>query len=209
MDHIDKMESKKRDFFEDKIKPLLIYAGTLGAIIMTIAYIVLIIVLIFGFKAGAELKQVLTFAIINAIVGLLVMFFLKIQGRDLAKNRADNKQIVNLYYSTETKDKPIRSMKYFWIKSTVLDVIFKGLTVIATTTLMIRIIISGNNDLALLGLAFVNILMFICFGFLALVKAYDFFNEFQIPYIKKQLKEQGIELNKTEKDDIISKGEIK
>jgi hypothetical protein len=31
--------------------------------------------------------------------------------------------------------------------------------------------------------------MFICFGFLSLVKAYDFFNNNHIPFILKQLKE--------------------
>ena len=42
-------------------------------------------------------------------------------------------------------------------------------------------------DYNLLFLAVVNLLMFICFGFISLVNAYDFYNNKHVPYMKEQL----------------------
>ena len=46
---------KQSNFFEEKVLPILHYVGLIGAIIMSIAYIILIVVLIFGFKAEKTL----------------------------------------------------------------------------------------------------------------------------------------------------------
>lgn len=195
--------NSKKNYFEKKIRPLLIYVGTFGAILMTVAYIIAVFVLIFGFKANLSLKQAISFAIANAVVGMLIMFFLKIQGKDFAKTLTENKPIVEAYYGNKTKDKKILSMKYYWIKSTIIDFTTKVLTIVATTTVVIKIAYEGNGDLALLGIAAVNILTFICFGLLSLVRAYDFYNEFHVPYMKEQLKLQGFDLKNLEKNDII------
>lgn len=36
-------------------------------------------------------------------------------------------------------------------------------------------------------MAIVNLLMFVCFGFISLVGAYDFYNNNHVPYMKEQL----------------------
>ena len=50
-------EDRKLTLFEEKILPILSYVGAIGAGIMSIAYIILVVVLINGFKA----EQVLHF----------------------------------------------------------------------------------------------------------------------------------------------------
>lgn len=200
---LDKITKTKKSTFESKIKPMLMYVGTIGSILMVIAYIIAVIVLVFGFKATLSMKQLLAFAIANAAVGMLVMFCLKIQGIDFAKNLPENILISKTYYGSETKDKPYRNMKYFWITSTSSDFVTKAISVIVSTCLLVKIVIAGNEDFALLGLAAVNIIMFICFGFISLVKAYDFYNEYQVPYMKNELKKAGIELKIEPKNDII------
>ena len=65
---------------------------------------------------------------------------------------------------------------------------FPELTLGATTIGLIYIVIQGSNDYNMLLLAIVNLLMFICFGFLSLVNAYDFFNQKHVPYMVEQLK---------------------
>jgi hypothetical protein len=57
------------------------------------------------------------------------------------------------------------------------------------------LVIQGSNDYNLLFLAVVNLLMFVCFGFISLVNAYDFYNNKHVPYMKEQL---GITDEKTE-----------
>jgi len=182
---------KRPNRFEEKIKPVLGYVGLIGAIIMAIAYIVIVLVLIRGFKAEA-LLQTTVFACVNAGVGFIIMQFLKIQGSSFAKMLPENKEIIEQYYKTKTKDKKLHSMTYFWVTTTVKDVIIKCLTLGATTIGLVYIVIVGSNDYNLLLLAVVNLLMFICFGFLSLVNAYDFFNQRHVPYMIDQLEKAKI-----------------
>ena len=174
--------------FENKIKPMLTYVGTVGAILTVIAYIILVVVLIFGFKAQS-ITQTIVFAIANGVAGVVIMQFLKIQGISFAKSIEANKDILTEYYNTQTKDKKSKSIKYFWITSVIKDVVLKAISIIVLTTCVIYIVIEGSQNYILLAMALVNILMFLCFGLLSLTSAYDFFNNEHIPYIKERLRE--------------------
>lgn len=174
--------------FENKIKPMLTYVGTVGAVLTVIAYIILVVVLIFGFKAQS-ITQTIVFAIANGVAGVVIMQFLKIQGISFAKSIEANKDILTEYYNTQTKDKKSKSIKYYWITSVIKDVAVKAISIIVLTTCVIYIVIEGSQNYLLLAMALVNILMFLCFGLLSLTSAYDFFNNEHIPYIKERLKE--------------------
>lgn len=176
-----------RNFFESKIKPILTYVGTIGAVLTGIAYMALVWILIFGFSAH-NVVQTLLFAVVNGAIGFIIMQMLKVQGTDFAKTLPDNKVILDEYYSSKTKDQKLRSIKYYWITSVIKDVVFKAFTIALTTAGMIYIIIEGSNDYVLLLLAFVNLMMFFCFGLLSLSSAYDFFNTRHMAYIKEQLR---------------------
>lgn len=180
------METNK-NFFESKIKPILTYIGTIGAGLMSVAYVILVCIMIFGFSAHNAV-QTIVFAIINGIVGIIIMVFLKVQGQDFAKQLPENVPILEEYYNTKTKDKKFHSMKYFWIKTTITDILSKGLSIVISTAGIIYIVIAGSDDYVLLLLAAVNLIMFACFGLLALSKAYDFFNNQHMVYIKEQLR---------------------
>ena len=182
-------EEKKITFLEAKILPILNYVGAIGALIMCVAYVIVIFILINGFKAEKVL-QTTVFAIVSAAVGLVIMQFLKYQGISFAEMDPENKKVIDEYYK-KTKDKKNHSLTYFWITSGIKDVIMKGATVAATSVGIIYIVIQGSHDYNLLLLAFVNLLMFICFGFLSLVKAYKYvFNKY-IPYLKEKIDEGG------------------
>lgn len=177
---------REKTVFEKKIKPILQYIGAIGAVLMSIMYIVCVVILIVGFKAQTILN-VTIFAIVNALVGLIIMQFLKIQGISFAKNIPENKEILDKYYSTKTKDKKYRSINFYWATSLIKDILLKGISVIASSVGLIYIVIQGCNDYTLLLLALVNLVMFICFGLLALNQAYEFYNNRHIPYILHQL----------------------
>lgn len=183
-------EEKKLTLLEAKILPILNYVGAIGAFIMSVAYIIVIFVLINGFKAEKVLQTTI-FACVNAAVGFVIMQFLKYQGISFAEMIPENKAIIDQYYKSKTKDKKPHSLTYFWITSGIKDVIIKCFTLAATSIGIIYIVIKGSNDYNLLLLAFVNLLMFICFGFLSLVKAYKYVNNVYIPYIKERIAEGG------------------
>ena len=178
----------KTNFFQEKILPILHYVGFIGAVITSIGYMILVVVLIFGFKVE-KILDTTVFAVVNAGVGFIIMQFLKYQGVTFAENLSENKVILQQYHSTKTKDKKNHSMTYFWITSVAKDVLIKCLTLAATTVGLIYIVIEGSRDYALIWLSIVNLLMFISFGLLALVKAYKYFNTTYIEYVKEKLKE--------------------
>lgn len=177
----------RRSFFEKRIQPILQYVGVIGAILMSIMYIIMVVILIIGFKAQS-IQNTIVFAIINAIVGLMIMQFLKIQGISFAKNLPENIDIIKQYYNTKTKDKKIQSIKYYWTTSLIKDFISKGLSIAFTTAGIIYIVIVGSNDYTLLLLALVNLILFICFGLLALNNAYEFYNNKHVPYMQEMIK---------------------
>ena len=178
-----------KSLLETKILPILNYIGIIGAIIMAIAYIIIVFVLINGFKAEA-LLQTTIFACVNAGVGFIIMQLLKYQGVSFAKMLPENKEIIDKYYKTKTKDKKLRSITYFWTTSVIKDIIVKCLTLGATTIGVIYIVIQGSNDYNLLLLALVNLLMFVCFGFISLNNAYEFFNNKHVPYMIEQVNKE-------------------
>lgn len=171
---------------EERLLPVLNYVGTIGAVLMSIAYIIVVVVLIQGFKVE-DVMNITVFAVVNAAVGFVIMQFLKIQGQTLAEHLPDNEAILKRYYNTKTKDKKLHSLKFYWVTSVVKDIGVKCLTLGLSTVGVIYIVIEGNGDWKMLGLAFVNLIMFICFGLLSLNKAYEFVNNQHIPYVKQQL----------------------
>ena len=180
------MDDNEKNLFEKKIAPILTYVGAIGATLMCIAYIIVVFVLIIGFK-GQNIQQTIIFATVNAAVGFIIMQFLKIQGISFAKSLPYVKEIIKEYYYNKTKDKKLRSIKFYWIDSVTKDVLIKAFTVGATTCGLIYIVIQGSNDYNLLLLAAVNLVMFICFGLLSLNGAYEFYLNKHVPYMLDQI----------------------
>lgn len=176
-----------KHLFEDKIQPVLQYIGTIGASLMVVAYVITVMVMINGFEYHQS-KGALVFAIVNAVVGLIIMQFLKVQGIAFAEADPENVEITKQYFSTKTKDKKAHGLTYFWLTSGLKDILGKGLSVGFTTFGLIYVVIEGSHDYNMLLLALVNLLMFICFGLLSLNKAYKYYYTSYIPYIKEKLK---------------------
>ena len=185
--------NRKLTVFEEKILPILNYVGAIGAAIMCIAYVVVVFMLINGFQQEQVLNTTI-FACVNAAVGFVIMQFLKYQGVSFAQMIPENKEVLELYFKTKTKDKKTHSLVFFWTTSVIKDIIIKCATLAATSIGVIYIVITGSNDYNLLLLAAVNLLMFICFGFLSLVKAYNYFNQTYIEYIKERLEDVSVEI---------------
>jgi hypothetical protein len=164
--------------------------GLIGASITAVMYVVLALVLIFGVKKidDGNTMQYLSFVIVTASVGMLINFMLRLQGVTYAKNIPENARILREYYDSKTRDKKYKSIKYFWIKSFVTDVVVKFATTCASVFGVIYIAIVGSGDISLMLIALCNLLMFTCFGLLSLCSAYAFFNDHHIPYIKEQLR---------------------
>lgn len=176
----------KKDVFEEKIKPILTYIGAIGAGLTSIAYIILVVVLIKGFQFRQP-TQTIVFAVANAAVGMIVASFLKYQGVSFAKGLPENQSIIEDYYKSHTRDKKNHSIQWFWFVTTIKDVIFKGVTIALSTLGLVYIVIMGSNDWSLMLMAIVNLVLFVCFGLLALNQAYEYYNNVYVNYMREQL----------------------
>ena len=174
----------EKNVFEEKIKPILTYIGAIGAVLTSIAYMIMIVVLIKGFHYQ-QTTQTVVFAVANAAVGLIVASFLKYQGTSFAKNLPENQKIIKDYYAGKSKEKKNHSLNFYWITTTIKDVLFKGITVAGSTLGLIYIVIVGSNDWSMMGIAVVNLILFICFGLLALNQAYEYYNNVYVNYMKE------------------------
>lgn len=191
-------------FFEKRIKPILQYIGTIGAAIMMVAYVIIVIVMINGFDPSdaATMELNIVFAIVTGLLGFVIMQFLKIQGIAFAKEIEANKEVMEQYFETQIKkEKKLHSLKYFWTTTMLKDFLIRCITLILSSISIVWIVIQGSKDWNLMLLAIVNLLMFICFGLLNLVKAYDFYNENHINFIKQKIAEAQASKNKGEKEN--------
>lgn len=195
----------EQTFFEKKLKPFLLYMGTIVSVIMAIAYILVVFVLIEGFRAEKLLNTTI-FSVITAAIGFCIMQMLKIQGQTFAKNLPQNKETIKKYSERNLdngKKRKFKSMKHYWVISVIKDVLIKCLTLAITSIGMIYIMIEGSGDYSLLFLAGVNLLMFAGFGLISLCKAYDFYNEEYIPYMLNEIEGAKNETNQRESEEVM------
>ena len=68
-----------------KLKNILLYTGTFGAIITSIAYMVFISVLVMGINTRMKTERMLLVSIIGAVAGLSITLMLRTQGVAIAK----------------------------------------------------------------------------------------------------------------------------
>lgn len=180
-----------------KIINILNWVGAIGAVITAVAYIIFIIVLIVGIEAKMEQDQLLLVSAVGAVSGLAITFMLRGQGVVLAANEEESKIIMDEYYRVLNKNRPtkkLHTIKWHIMISSIKDVLIKGVTLAATTYYSVVIFMEGNGDFSLIGLAIVNVLMFLSFGILALSKAYKhYLNEHlsAVQEITKRLKESN------------------
>lgn len=174
----------------NKVKNILLYTGSIGAIISAIAYIIITVVLVMGFETQMEMDKQILFSIIGAVDGLLITLLLRSQGIALAKNEDESKKVMAEYYQAinkTKKSKKLHTITYYYVKDFIIDIFTKAGIIALTTSLMLYIFMDGSGDYGLIGLAISNILMFACFGIIALSKFYSLYIEQHIPVIKERI----------------------
>lgn len=175
----------------DKVKKFLEYTGIAGSIISAIAYITATLVIVWGFETRLEMEKQLLFSILGAVTGLMMTFFLRGQGVQFAKKETVSQEVMKTYYEKINKKKTIKQLhtiKHYMVVQTILDVFIKGVAVAVSTYFILYIFMEGSGDMSLVFLAIANILMFACFGLVALSKAYDKYMDEHIPAIREIIK---------------------
>jgi len=167
---------------------VMLWFGTIMAILMAIVYLILVIVTVVGFTGDAvSLIQNIIFAAATGAVGVLIMMSMKFQGKSFACTEPGVKYWRDKWMSRRTKKRRYKSEKGFWIGSTIGDVLFKGLTIGAATVGLAYIFIDSSDDVMKIMFAICNFILFIAWGFRSLSKSYTFYCTEHIEWIKNQL----------------------
>lgn len=178
----------KPNIFETKIKPLFLYIGFIATFVFSIAYVIVIAVMIMGLETAPTIETFVGFLIANLITGACIAISLMIQGQDFAKAIPENKEILEQYYGR--KDVKLHSMTWYWTWA-ILKVIFTRLLMVAAMTyIVIDICWQGNGQYTYFLMALFNILMFLGFGSLGMVSMYDKYNNKYIPWLKQKLNDK-------------------
>lgn len=181
---------------DEKVKNILLYVGSVAALVAGIAYVGVTYVIVQGFESALDRDKQILFSALGAAFGIIISMLLRSQGVSLAKRLQESQDTMREYYSVLNKTKSIkklRTIKFYMVFNTIKDMFTKAAGIGISTYLVIYIFSEGNGDYSLFLLALSNICMFIGFGFIALAKTYDFYVEEHIPAIKEitiKLKEQ-------------------
>lgn len=177
---------------QSKFKQVLIWSGTTLAVISSIIYVAIVYVLVKGFEQQLETSKLLLFVILGAIVGVLITMSLRIQGIEFAKNTKESQDALKELRDLRSKNtkKRIYSITFYTIIQFFVDIVTKGITSALTVYYSISIIIDGIHDEKYILMAFSNIFLFVGLGMLAMSKAYDFYIENHIPFIKQKIQKE-------------------
>lgn len=171
------------------------------------AYLIITIIIVMGIEKSIDANSKILFAILSAVSGLLISISLMLQGIQLSKE--ENKEYLDEYHSFFYKAKKKFSFTdqmwwYLLVKITE-NVLFKALSIAASTWLVFDIVTAGNGDISLIFSAIANIVMFLGFGLMALSSAYTHHDGKYMTLIREKTERLKIEQGET---DEISRKEI-
>lgn len=186
-------EEKKTENSQNKshraLLKLLNNIGVVGAILAAIADIVFVLIFVFGVKIDVSMSATIIFAVVNALIGVLINGLLRYQGLKYAQ--IENEDTLSKYYIKKMKEskKPISMSAWLSIKSTT-DVLMKFITTAFSICGLIYISIEGSKNPIQILITVVTLILFACFGLISMNSAYCRFYNVQLPYIKNQIQEK-------------------
>lgn len=171
--------------------------GIVGAVLAAIADVVFVLIMVFGIHIEVQLNAIIIFAVVNALIGLLINVLLRYQGQKYAE--IENEELCKKYYNKRIKEVKYMSMGKWMALKTVQDVLIKGGTTSFSIFGLIYISITGSNNPMQLLMTLMTLILFTCFGLISMNAAYTRFYNVQVPYMELKLNERNekqAELNK-------------
>ena len=186
-------ENSKTQNFQKKshetLLKLLNNIGIVGSILAAIADIIFVIIFVVGIKIEVTQSAVIVFAVVNALVGILISTLLRYQGQKYAE--LENEELCRKFYEKKTKERKRHiSMTMWQILNTLKDFIIKGCTTVFSIWGVVYISIEGSKNPIQILITLVTLILFACFGLINMNSSYyRFYNE-QVPYMELKIKEK-------------------
>ena len=188
-DEKNKIESSQQQSHRVLLK-LLNNIGVIGAILAAVADIVFVIIMVVGVQIIAIWETIVIYAVVNALIGLLINFLLRYQGQKYAE--IENEELCRQYYERRVKEKKYLSMSAWTALKTLQDILIKGCTTAFSIFGIIFISITGSRNPIQILITVATLILFACFGLIAMNCAYCRFYNVQVPYMQKVISERTI-----------------
>lgn len=195
-----KMQNLQRKSHEVLMK-ILNNIGVVGAILAAVADIIFVIIFVVGIDMKQEFKSSLIFAVVNALIGILINTLLRYQGQKYAE--IENEDLCIKFYRKKAKEnKKIVSMTTWNILSTIKDFVVKGCTTAFSICGIVYISITGSKNPIQILITLVTLVLFACFGLISMNSSYYRFYNVQVPYMELKIQEKEMK-KKGEKEDVV------
>ena len=164
--------------------------GIIGAILAAVADIAIVIIFVIGIKTEQDFTAIILFAIVNAVVGVLISILLRYQGIKYAE--IENETLVTKFYKKKVKEKKYVSIGTWTTISALKDVFFKGTTCAFSIFGVVYISLEGSKNPVQILLTLVNLILFACFGLINMNSSYYRYYNIQVPYMENEIEQQQI-----------------
>lgn len=161
--------------------------GIIGAILAALLDLIFVMIMVFGLKVDADFNSILIFAVVNALIGLMINFLLRYQGKKYAE--IENKELCDKFYRREIKVKKHLPIEAWMALKVLQDIVIKGITTGFSIFGVIYISIEGSKNPIQILLTLATLVLFACFGLMAMNSAYCRFYNIQIPLMELRLNE--------------------
>lgn len=162
--------------------------GVIGAILAAIADIIFVIIMVLGVEVEADMKAIIIFAIVNAIIGILINVLLRYQGQKYAE--IENQELCDAFYDKRIRETKYMSMGVWSVLQGLKDVVIKGCTTSFSIFGIIYISIEGSKNPIQLLMTLMTLILFACFGLISMNASYGRFYRVQVPYMRMKLDER-------------------
>lgn len=193
-------EEKKIQYLQMKshetLLKLLNNIGIVGSVLAGIADIIFVIIFVFGIEIDITNNSTIIFAVVNALIGILISTLLRYQGQKYAE--IENEELLKQFYNKKIKEtKHYISMNTWQILNTIKDIIIKGGTTAFAIWGIVYISIKGSKNPIQILITLVTLILFACFGLMNMNSSYCRFYNKQIPYMQNELLKKEIKQNGT------------
>lgn len=186
---IEELEEKRKDFKVNAFMNIMLYVGFGLAGLVGIVYLMLLYIIIEGFEVKIDSNGLIVILGLSALAGIMISLALRTQGIAYAKQTEEAKAVDKEYAKLVGKDADIKLQKMwvFELTNILKDVFVKGLSIATTLYLSFTLIVEGIGDMQYLLLGVSNVVLYFGLGLVGMVKAYNFYNDNQIPLIKQKI----------------------
>lgn len=177
--------------------------GIIGAILAAVADVIFVVIAVIGIKVDMQPFGIVLYAVVNALIGVLISCLLRYQGVKYAE--VENQELCDQYYEKKIRDKKKHVPLGWWMTlKSVQDLLIKGCTTAFCLFGVTYITIEGSKNPIQILITFATLVLMTCFGLIAMNGSYCRFYNLQVPMMKLKVEERNANTpTETEKGTLV------